>query len=369
VQVSPSDEHFTHQVALPHAMVGSSDPSWRERYWISIQDVENRDLVLTCGFGQYPNQDVQEAFVVVSHRGLQHNLRLARALLPDRDTLRVGPFSVEIVRPFEELHLTLDDNESGLAFDLRWLSAFTPILEERHFQVERARATYDAMRYVQLGRVSGALRTPAGERAVHPDGWWGERDHSWGTRPLPRDPAAPPSRLPGWSFLMFLPIQFEDFCAHVYLFEDARGTPIHLSAALSTQSGEPPPRVVAVEHDLVWQPGQSTLTLEAGRIDLVLAGGRKLTFDISALAGRAYLRGGGYGGWNGWYQGHWKGEDSAEHDIWDLTDHSMLPRYNRHSSDHLIEITHEGRRGFGIVEYVVVAGHHRYGAALPTAPR
>jgi hypothetical protein len=47
-------------------MVGSSDPSWRERYWISIQDTENRDTVLTCGIGQYPNQDVQEAFVVLA---------------------------------------------------------------------------------------------------------------------------------------------------------------------------------------------------------------------------------------------------------------------------------------------------------------
>ena len=33
--LTPPDEHFTHQVALPHAMVGSSDPSWRERYWVS----------------------------------------------------------------------------------------------------------------------------------------------------------------------------------------------------------------------------------------------------------------------------------------------------------------------------------------------
>ena len=33
--LTPPDEHFTHQVSLPHAMVGSSDPSWRERYWVN----------------------------------------------------------------------------------------------------------------------------------------------------------------------------------------------------------------------------------------------------------------------------------------------------------------------------------------------
>ena len=33
--LTPPDEHFTHQVPLAHAMVGSSDPGWRERYWVS----------------------------------------------------------------------------------------------------------------------------------------------------------------------------------------------------------------------------------------------------------------------------------------------------------------------------------------------
>jgi hypothetical protein len=68
VRLTTPHEYFHHQAALPHAMVGSSDPSWRERYWISIQDTENRDTVLTCGIGQYPNQDVQEAFVVLAPR-------------------------------------------------------------------------------------------------------------------------------------------------------------------------------------------------------------------------------------------------------------------------------------------------------------
>jgi hypothetical protein len=54
--LTPPDEYFTHQVAYPHAMVGSSDPAWRERYWISIQDTAGKDTVPTLGLGQYPNQ-------------------------------------------------------------------------------------------------------------------------------------------------------------------------------------------------------------------------------------------------------------------------------------------------------------------------
>ena len=56
--LTPPDESFTHQASVPHAMVGSSDPSWRERYWVSLQDVESGDTVLSFGLGHYPNQDL-----------------------------------------------------------------------------------------------------------------------------------------------------------------------------------------------------------------------------------------------------------------------------------------------------------------------
>jgi hypothetical protein len=33
---------------------------------------------------------------------------------------------------------------------------------------------------------------------VRPEAWWGERDHSWGTRPLPRTEGASPGERPEW---------------------------------------------------------------------------------------------------------------------------------------------------------------------------
>lgn len=141
VRLSPPDEYFTHQVAYPHAMVGSSDPSWRERCWISIQDTVGKDTVLTLGLGQYPNQDVQEGFAVLSTGGRQHNLRVARALSPHNDRMHVGPLRVEVVKPFEKLRFILDENASGLAFDITWISTFEPLLEGRHFQISRSRSS------------------------------------------------------------------------------------------------------------------------------------------------------------------------------------------------------------------------------------
>jgi hypothetical protein len=347
-------------------MVGSSDPSWRERYWISIQDVEHGDFVLTCGFGQYPNQDVQEAFVIVSVGGRQRNLRLSRSLLPDRDRLRTGPFSIEVVRPFEELHLVLDDNPSGISFDLCWLGRMEPIIENRHFQVSRARAAYDAMRYVQLGRATGLVQTPEGEWPVSPAAWWGERDHSWGTRPLPRQVGAPPAGRPDWRLLMFCPFQFEDLAAHFYLFEDEHGQVVHRSAGLSPAPGRDDfAAVIGVEHDLKWVQGAPAVTMVGGTVTFVLASGQRLDFRITPLPGRAHLRGGGYEGWNGWFQGHWKGEEALEHDVWDLTDVTQLYRYAKASSDHLFQVEHDGELGYGIIEYMVLPGHRRYGHAVP----
>jgi hypothetical protein len=374
VQLTSPDEYFHHQVALPHAMVGSSDPSWRERYWISIQDTQRRDTVLTCGIGQYPNQDVQEAFVVLAHRDRQHNLRLARALAPDSDIMRVGPFTVEIVRPLQDLHLVLDENPSGLTFDLHWTATMEPVLEGRHFQVSRSRVTYDAIRYVQVGRASGTLRTPAGEVTVRPETWWGERDHSWGTRPLPRTEGAPPAERPEWRMLMFCPIQLPGLGLHFYLYEAEPGRPVHLSAGLARPLFGPPrpdltgETITGVEHDLRWVPGAPAATLAGGTVVVTLSDGRKLPLEITALPGRAHLRGGGYEGWNGWFQGHWKGENGLEHDVWDLSDASQFYRYAKASSDHLIEVRLDDQVGYGVMEYMVLPGYPKYPEALPSRP-
>ncbi len=372
VRLTPPDEYFTHQVSYPHAMVGSSDPSWRERYWISIQDIANKDVVLSLGLGQYPNQDVQEAFVALSRRGTQRNLRLARALAPDSHLMKVGPLTIDVVKPLEELRLTLEPNPSGIEFDITWTGRVEPILEGRHFQVSRTRVTYDAVRYVQMGRASGTLSAPGYAATLDPDTWWGERDHSWGTRPLPRAAGAPPGERPEWKMLMFAPMQLPDFGLHIYYYEAEPGRPVHLSAAITRPIGSTATEedlIVGVDHDLRWVPGAPAATLAGGTITLTMDSGRKLEFELTAHPGRAHLRGGGYEGWNGWYQGHWKGENSLEHDVWDLSDTANFYRYAKAGSDHLIEVHHNGQVGYGVMEYMVLPGYARYAEAQPAKPR
>jgi len=367
MQLSGADEFFTHQTSLPHAMVATSDPAWRERYWISVQDVVGGDTVLTLGMGKYPNTDVMEAFVVLAHDGVQRNLRLSRTLLPRTTEMAVGPLRIEVVEPLRELRLILGPNESGIEFDVAWQAATEPLLEGRFFQVSRARVTYDAIRYVQHGRAAGTLRAPGLEATLTPERWWTERDHSWGTRPLPRAPGMPPGERPEWLMLLFAPLQLPDFALHLYLQESRAGRAVHLSAGLTPRRGaEPEPEaIVAVEHDLRWAAGAPAPTLIGGTLLLRLSDGRELEFVLRALPGRAHLRGGGYEGWNGWFQGQWRGEETAESDVWDLRDEGQFYRYAKAGSDHLVEVAHDGQIGYGVVEYLVLPGYDRYTEALP----
>jgi hypothetical protein len=357
VQLTDPDEYFNHQTSFPHMMVDNSDPNWRERYWYSFQDVKNQNLIVSGGYGKYPNRDVMEGCVMVQCHDRQWNLRASRQLLPLTNRIAVGPLSAEIIEPFRKLRFRLDDNPSGVTMDVEWRSDWPAMLEGKHFEVNRARVTHDIMRYVQLGRVQGSV-TVEGERFdLDWETGWGERDHSWGIRPMASVPGDPPVASAAWNFLAFCPMQFESFALHFYLFEAQAGRPTHLSASIIRKDGlQDDDDIVSVDHDFEWEPATTVRTLKGGRITIAFWSGRVLRIDLRALKPRAYLQGGGYGV----DQGNWKGEFHLEHDIWDLSQTQNLKNYIKGTSDHLFEARCDGEIGYGIMEYLVRSGYEKY---------
>lgn len=364
MNLTPPDEFFNHQVALPHAVVGSSDPAWRERYWISLQDVVDRNFILSAGFGKYPNQDVMEAFVMVQHGHTQRNLRLSRQLTPGSDDMTVARFSVEVVEPLKTLRFRLGENPSGISGDFTWHAAMPAMVEHRHFELSRTRVSHNLIRYVQLGRISGQVRTPDGQFMFTPERTWAERDHSWGTRPMARVEGEPPVASPAWNFLAFCPLQFASFSLHFYLFESQHGRPTHLSACMVHADGRPTDDINWLDHELEWVADAAVKTLKSGRVTLHFDSGSSMVVELSALAPRVYLKGGGYGV----DHGRWKGEAHLEHEVWDLSVPADLKARAASSSDHMLEARCEGETGFGIIEYMVRRGHQRYGGGTRPAP-
>ena len=363
MQLTAPDEYFNHQVALPHSVVGSSDPAWRERYWVSIQDPRRDDFVLSLGFGKYPNHDVTEAFAILQAGDTQHNLTLAREMGADSDRIAVGPLRAEVVEPLNRLRFVLEaDNKAGFSFDVDWAGAGPCLLEEKHFEVNRARVTHDIIRYVQLGRIGGHVLFPDGERLeLSPDHCVGQRDHSWGIRPMAAAPGAPPVKPVEWTFLAFMPFIFPSFSMHLYLFEAAPGRPVHLSALVGFPDGSVS-SVERVDHDFEWDTGAAAMTLLGGRLAVILSDGRRYDIEVTARRSRVYLSGGGYGH----DQGRYKGAYFEEAGCYDLTDQSKLRSYALGSSDHAIELTCNGETGHGVIEYIVRRGHPYYaGRARP----
>lgn len=86
---------------------------------------------------------------------------------------------------------------------------------------------------------------------------------------------------------------------------------------------------------------------------------RHAAFILAATLARYYLKGGLYGGLNGWFQGDDKGKLYMEHGHWDRTDPEVR-RTARTLNDQVIEVMVDGEVGSGIMEYGVGKGYAKY---------
>ncbi|MCC6382901.1 MAG: hypothetical protein IT304_10360 [Dehalococcoidia bacterium] len=361
--LSPLDDLLVHQAPYSFATVTSNDPNWTEKTWFTIENVETGDLLIDCGIGQYPNRNVQDAFAGVSYKGRQYNVRMSRALHPDFHVMKVGPFSVEILEGLRKLRLVLDDNPSGVSFDITWNATLQPHEETHHFDRIHGRITHDIDRYAQMGRASGILRIPGETFRLEERTWYAQRDHSWGNRPFigndtPVVAEAPP---PAPAFFNWCPAQFDSYGLFWYVTETSPGIYSYFSGGVCKPvvGSDCEDRVVGLRHDFRWAKGAPILTLDSADVDLILAGGSERHLTIEALPARYFLRAGLYGGYRGWWHGHYRGPSYFEHDVWDLRDEATLAEAGVFG-DHVARFRCGDDVGYGIIEYGVGKGYPRY---------
>jgi hypothetical protein len=361
--LTPWDELLCHQLPTTMDHVFTSDPAWTERIYISLYDVANKDMIVGCGVGQYPNRNVQDGFATVWYQGKQHNFRASRALRPNPHEVAVGPLQIQVIEGLKRFRMVLADNPSGISFDIEWTATMNPHEEEHDFRRSNGRVVQDISRFDQLGRARGNLAIPGKQVVLTEDKWWGHRDRSWGTRRPLRTDMTDKNRTTFAPFLFSWSVaQFPEYGLHWRFVERKEGRYSYFTGELARPLGEktdPGWTLNRTRQEFRWNASAPVQTLEGGEIELTFDNGETRIVSFVTHPARWHLKGGGYGGYRGWNHGDYKGQYHCEHEVWDLNDPTVL-REASTLSDHLIEWHCGDDTGFGIMEYGVGAGYYKY---------
>jgi hypothetical protein len=361
--LTAQDDLIGHQLPTTFDQIDNSDPAWMERLWYTGHPIDNLDIIFDIGLGYHPNRNVMDAFAGVAIEGRQWNFRVSRQLRPDPLTTTVGPLQITVLEGLKRHRLVLGPNDSGIQFDIEFHGTLNPHEESPHLRRRDGRITENMCRGQQMGRYSGWLEFNGRRVTLTPDTWWGQRDHSWGVRAEMRtDETSPPLTFYPPFLYSWTTVQFKDRGLVIFFKERSPGNKIYLSgeevfALGSRASGRN--QLVDVRHEMVWKDDPLGQSLDHALFHLEFADGRKKSVQVRALPVKYYLKGGLYGGLDGWFHGDFKGQLYSEHEQWDLND-PAIRRKVRTLADQVIEVRDGEEVGYGIIEYGVGKGFPLY---------
>jgi hypothetical protein len=354
--LTPQDDLIGHQTPTTFDHVANSDPAWMERLWYTGHPVPAGNLVFDIGLGYHPNRNVMDGFAGVAVDGVQYNFRVSRRARPNPLETTIGPLKIEVIEGLRRHRLTLAPNDSPLTFDMNFIATMNPHEEEQHFRRRQGRVTEHMARAEQLGHYEGWLKIGDKHYDIKPNEWLGQRDHSWGIRAEMRtDEAHPPVTFYPPFLYAWLTVQFPKRGMHIFFKERAPGKKIYVTGEEVFPIGErakPEALLEDATHRFVFADDPRGQTVESAEFDLVFADGSKRTIQIKTFAAKYYLKGGLYGGLNGWFHGDDKGKFHSEHDRWDLSDPTTR-KLVRTLADQVIEVRDGDDVGYGIIEYGV----------------
>lgn len=361
--LTKQDDFIGHQLPTTFDHVMSSDPAWMERLWYTGHPIPGGDFIFDIGLGWHPNRNVMDGFAGVAFEGKQYNYRVSRRLRPNPLETTIGPLEIEVLEGLRRHRLTLKPNESSLSFDLEFIGTMNPHEEGEHFRRRQGRVTEHMARGQQFGAYRGWIEVAGRRIEVNEQSWLGQRDHSWGIRAEMRtDESNPPLTYYPPFFYCWTTAQFKNRGVNVFFKERAPGDKIYISGEEVGPIGTRAKQNTMLEdvaHEVVWAKDPLGQTFGHAEFDARFSDGSTRKLKIRALPGRYFLKGGLYGGLNGWSHGDDKGKLYSEHDVWDLNDPETR-KLARTLSDHVIEVTDGDEVGYGIIEYGVGKGYAAY---------
>ncbi len=240
-QLSDFDEHFVHQIPEPLGVVGIEHPHWRESYFFVTHGLTAESDVVVVAMASYPPRHTLDALVLGRIGGelvFRHYGRPA-GTGADPHTPTVGPVSVSIEEPFRRMRVVIDDADgfdAELVFEAR-TDAYA--LRRGRLRDPAGDLLWDQSHMIQSGILTGSYRNGTTGGSV--DGWFGQRDHSWGVRDH--------GRIPMWTWLA---IQLPDGMLGVWHWELADGAHVFTDGCWAPAGGGAPVPVVSFRHDLHW---------------------------------------------------------------------------------------------------------------------
>lgn len=309
-ELSPFDDYPFHQHVAPMSIPATSDSHFNDGYYFAWYEPGSHWF---CGMRRHPNTNVLDGYAGVVRDGVQRSIRVSRALLPEPDTLSVGPLRLAIESPMQRQRVTLEPNETGLTFDITMDAVAPPHVEHGHTQYRFGRLFNHLIRYTQLGRATGWVGDGDDRSTV--DDWFGCRDHSWGIRSTmgPHVPirGVATAALDPRAIRIWIPFDAGDHSGFFHTHEDAGGNTLDIEGRLDLADGESR-AVTAVAHAFEYHPG--TRRVRSGSFSLTDHTGATHDYRFETSCDPAHPQGFGYTrGWeDGGQPGVYRGEYHEE---------------------------------------------------------
>ena len=159
--ITPFDDYPIHQAIEPVTIPGPSDRNFYDRYFFNGLDPEN-EYIFEIGIGLYPNRHVIDAHFSISYQGKQYSFHASQRLDQDRLPIKVGPMTLTIDEPMNKLTFILQDPDNKLSCNLQFSANSVAHQEPRSVLTEGTRTIMNTIRFTQLGKWTGEIKTEAG---------------------------------------------------------------------------------------------------------------------------------------------------------------------------------------------------------------
>lgn len=307
MRLTEIDEYPFHQHPTPFNIPATSDVHFNDGYFCATFA---EDWYIVAGIRLHPNMNVMDGFAGVCRAGEQRVVRASRVLRPNSNELAVGPIRIDVVRPLQEVRLSLAPNDARIEFDVTYKARAVPFLEAPYRFRKYGHLIHDLVRYTQICATTGSVRRD--NETTRIDNWAAIRDHSWGVRSgmgpstfhsgVEREEEEIDHR----RFRIWSPFALDGYTGFFNTHEDESGQVLDFEGCIDMPDGKRI-KLTAVRHKLEYAPG--TKNVVGGMFELCDGGGAWRRYTIKAAGTPADVQGlGYYGGWkDGGPGGVWRG--------------------------------------------------------------